>query len=453
MRSKDQIAVLKDEPVGKALIQLAVPAILTNLVMTLYNVVDTAFISQLHNNSMIAATTVALPLMVIIQAVGDGIGAGTGSYIGRMLGEGNEKKVQKIISTAMTMTLIASVILIVFTMTGLKGVVGYYSPDAEVAQYAFVYMQVLMGLSFFSIIKLVLSFLLRSAGDVRYQMFATITGVVLNVLLDPFFMFDWGLGLEIQGAALATMVAEVVSVVMMLMRIIKRKSVIQWIDRQLIMDKESVSEIFNVGFAVALRSGLPSISYGLLAKSAGLFGTDFVAASGLARKAQTIAVFVVMGIASSYQPFASYNFGAKNKNRLMKAIKYSIGFTLIYGIIMGIVLYFFPIQLMSMFTSDKMLCEMGKGVLQGLAFSIPILGVYQILATSFQAMGKGKLALLNTILHQSVIYWPMVYFLPRWFGKFGFYAVKPITDWMTLLMIVTISRPLINEIQELSEEN
>ena len=143
MSQNNQLAILRDAPVSKALIHLAVPSITTTLVMTLHNLIDTICISYLKDNLMIAATTVALPIMVLIQAFGDGMGAGAGSYIGRLLGAKEEEKVERTVSTAMSMAAILSIIAIVISLTVLRQLVGLFTDDPGVLEYAYQYMQIL----------------------------------------------------------------------------------------------------------------------------------------------------------------------------------------------------------------------------------------------------------------------------------------------------------------------
>ena len=144
MKQENQLHILRDEPVTKALLFLAIPSIASTLVMTLHNLIDTICISYLKDNAMIAATTVALPIMVLIQAFGDGIGAGAGSYIGRLLGAKEDDKVGKAVSTAMGMAIILSTLAFIIAITVLRQAVGLFSDDPQVIEYAYQYMRILL---------------------------------------------------------------------------------------------------------------------------------------------------------------------------------------------------------------------------------------------------------------------------------------------------------------------
>ncbi len=451
MNKNQQLSLLRDVPVPKALLHLIIPAIMTSLVATLHNLIDTVYISQLKDNAMIAATTVALPIMVIIQAMGDGIGVGGGSYLGRLLGARNEKKIQSTVNTVMALALIIAVIAFIGSFTVLDTLIDLFTDDAAVAVYTYQYMQILTMFSVFSIIKQVLSYLLRSAGDVRFPMVVIMVSLGMNIVLNPFLMFDWGLGLNIRGAAYATILAEAMAAVMMLVRLVKHPSLIQWQFAHLEMNRASMREIWSVGIATFLRNGLPSLSHGLFASSAGLFGTDFVAAAGLARKGEHIATFVIMGIAHGYQPFASYNYGARNKKRLLDGIKLTVLFSIGYGTFMSILFLIFPNVIMGWITQDANLIAISARILIGYAFCMPVIGIYQVLAGSFQSMGKGKLSFFTSILRQGLIYWPLIYVLPRMFGEGGFVFVQPVCDWISALIVCLLARTLIQEIHQMPE--
>ena len=451
MSQNNQLAILRDAPVSKALIHLAVPSITTTLVMTLHNLIDTICISYLKDNLMIAATTVALPIMVLIQAFGDGMGAGAGSYIGRLLGAKEEEKVERTVSTAMSMAAILSIIAIVISLTVLRQLVGLFTDDPGVLEYAYQYMQILTLGAVFAIFKQVCTYLLRSSGDVQFPMKTVLIEIVFNAILNPILMFDFGFGLKIRGAALATVLAQALSASLLFVRLVTHKTVIRWRIGDFKMDWISIKEIWNVGIAVLIRNGLPSLSYGLFAKSAGLFGTDYVAAAGIARKGQHIANFVVIGMGQGYQPFASFNYGAKNKHRLLEALKKSILFTTIYSCVMSLIFFVFPHVMLRIITPDVLLIETGQHLLRAYAVGIPVIGIYQILAGNFQAMGKGNLSFLTSILRQGIIYCPLIVLLPRMFGIPGFQMVQPLCDWISMIIVVVLSRQVIREINNMPE--
>lgn len=449
MKKDNQLSILRDAPVSKALTYLALPSIATTLVMTLHNLIDTIYISALKDTHMIAATTVALAITVLVQAFGDGLGAGAGSYVGRLLGAKEEEKVNATVKTAITMSLIVSLVVMLSAVTILKPIIGLFTTDPLVLNHAHNYMRILTLGAIFVIFKQVLSYLLRSSGDVKYPMKIVFLEITINVILNPFFMFDFGLGLKIQGAALATVTSQMITTILLLYRLLHHNTVIRWRFGDFGLDFACAKEILNVGFAVFVRNGLPSLSYGLFARAAGLFGTDFVAAAGIAKKGTYVADFVLVGLGQGYQPFASFNYGAKNKERLLEGIKKAITFTTIYGLIIATIFFLFPHLIMRVITSDTNLINISKNILRFYAISLPILGIYQILIGTFQATGKGKLSFMTSILRQGVFYCPLMMSLPYVFGETGFVLVQPICDWLSMILVVFLSRSVIKEIKEM----
>ena len=449
MKRENKQYILSEQPVTSALIALAVPSILTSLVTTIHNMIDTYFISQLKDNTMIAATTVALPITVLIYALGEGLGAGAESCIGRQMGAGQNEKVKESVSTTLILACFLSVIAVIFTITGLRPVIRTFTDDFTVVEHAYQYLSILTMGSVFVIFKQVCTHLLRSSGEVQFPMKTVFLEVAINSILNPIFMFDFGLGMKVRGVAVATVIAQGISAAILLTRLLTQKSVLSIDWRKLRLNFESTKEITAVGSAVFFRNGLPSLSYGLFAKSAGLFGTDYIAASGLARKAEQAATFVVFGIAQGYQPFASYNYGARNKQRLMSAMKQTILFTVLYGCAVGLVFYGAPHLLMRIFTSDAALIADGTKILKWYAVGMPVIGIYQIFAASFQSMGKSRVSFVTSILKQGIIYSPLVVILPRLLNETGFAMVQPACDWLSAIITCVLAKQLIQEIKEM----
>ena len=449
MKKENKQYILSEQPVTSALIALAVPSILTSLVTTIHNMIDTYFISQLKDNTMIAATTVALPITVLIYALGEGLGAGAESCIGRQMGAGQNEKVKESVSTTLILACFLSVIAVIFTITGLRPVIRTFTDDFTVVEHAYQYLSILTMGSVFVIFKQVCTHLLRSSGEVQFPMKIVFLEVAINSILNPIFMFDFGLGMKVRGVAVATVIAQGISAAILLTRLLTQKSVLSIDWKKLRLNFESTKEITAVGSAVFFRNGLPSLSYGLFAKSAGLFGTDYIAASGLARKAEQAATFVVFGIAQGYQPFASYNYGARNKQRLMSAMKQTILFTVLYGCAVGLVFYGAPHLLMRIFTSDAALIADGTKILKWYAVGMPVIGIYQIFAASFQSMGKSRVSFVTSVLKQGIIYSPLVVILPRLLNETGFAMVQPACDWLSAIITCVLAKQLIQEIKHM----
>lgn len=436
-----RLELLEKEKIPKALLKLAIPSILATLVTTIYNFVDTIYIGQLSNNSMLAATTVVLPLLVIIQAIGEAIGASSGSYISRQLGAKKYDQVSRIVHTSMTLGLIFSIVLPIVFITFLDPILLIFNSDPEVLFYCKEYVIVLLMCSFSVILKLIASHLLRAEGDIQFPLFAIFAGVVLNIFLDPFFMFEWGLNLGIFGAALATAVSQIVSTVLMLLRLVLKANYVVYRFKWM-LDREIIAKLASMGSAVFTRQALPSISYGCLAIAAAKYGTDFVAGIGLAKKSMQIIMFMFIGYSQGYQPFAAYNYGAKNWDRVKKGLNFSIVLTTVYGLCTMLLFMFNAPLIIGIFTNDPLVIEVGKLMLYGYSVSFPILGLYNVLASHLQALGKSRESFFVSVARQGLFYVPLICIAPLFFNQLGIFTAQPIADYLTILVILYLCRNL-----------
>lgn len=440
------VELLETMPVSKALIKLAIPSILASMVTTIYNISDTFFIGMLHNTAMIAATTVAMPVMMLTQAFGESIGVSASSYISRELGAGRKEKVSRIVQTTMTLAWLISIVLPLLFLLFLSPLMSIFGAEGEVIGYAAQYVSILLIFSFTLIVKLVMAHLLRGEGDVRFPMIAIFCGVITNIILDPIFMFEWGLNMGVAGAALATVLAQFVSMIMLTYRIIHRASYVRWNWKSWFLDWAVVKKIASLGVAVFARQALPSVTYSGLAYQAGRYGTEFLAGVGLAKKGLNLIMFAILGFTQGFQPFAAYNYGAKLYHRLYKAIMTSLRWLLVYGFIMSIMYVLFAPQIIQIFSQQPGVIEIGKMMLYGYALSMPIVGVYNLCAVLLQSLGESRSAFFLSIARQGLYYIPIVFLLPALWGKWGIYLAQPVADYLTIITVVFLCTPLIKKI-------
>ena len=427
-------------PVKQALIRLAVPSILASMVTTIYNIADTFFIGQLHNTAMIAATTVAMPIMMLTHAFGESIGVSAGSYISRQLGAGQRDQVSRIVQTTMTLVVLISIVLPILFITFLGPLLGMFGAEGDVTMYAAQYVTILLVFAFSQIIKLTIVHLLRAEGDVNFPMAAIFAGVVANLILDPIFMFDWGLNLGIAGAAWAT--AQGLSLVMLLGRLLFKAEAVRWNPRVWMLDKAAVQEILSLGVAVFARQALPSVTYSCLAMQASVYGTDFLAGIGIAKKCLNLVMFAIIGFAQGFQPFAAYNYGAGNRPRLKQALKSALTWVTVYGCFAAVFYITLAPQIVQIFSREAAVIEMGRMMLYGYAVSMPVVGAYNIAAVLLQALGEKRSAFFLSIARQGLFYIPIIWILPSLLGKLGIFMAQPCADYLTILTVIFLCRHL-----------
>lgn len=452
MEKSNQLFVLSEEKVNRAIVKLVIPSILTAMVGVIYNVIDTIYISRLNNTAMIAATTVALPLMIILQSFGDAIGMGASSYIGRLLGMNRQERAKMVTQTALTVAAGIAIVLSVAMILFLDPLLALFSTEASVTFYAKQYMMIILFGGVFLTYKQILSNMLRAQGQIKLPMIAIVTGVVINIILNPILMFEWGFNMKVQGAALATVISQLVAMAMMLYRLCSKQVLVPWRFLDFGFDSSCFQEIVRVGSAAFVRQILPSASFSFLVAAATVYGTDFLATMGIAKKSLQIVTAIFMGYAHGIQPFLAYNYGAKNQERITAMLKISTVFVIVFGFISSVIFATHGEGVIRLYIQDSSILFYGKNMLLGYACSLPILGVYQLYASTLQAFGKSKESFWLSLSKQGFFYIPLVIILPRWFHELGIYMAQPLTDWLTFVMLIFLCRKLPQQIQQLGKQ-
>ena len=446
MARKDQLFLYSSEKIGKAILLLAIPSVLSSLISLIYNLINSIYVGMLHNTAMIAAITVSLPMITLIPAFGSALGVGASSYLSRQLGAHELESSKETVKTAITSGSIVSILIILFSFVGLKPVLGLLTNDPEVLSYTYTYVSIIYFSSIAINLKIIIINLLKTEADILYPMYVQLFSVIVNIVVAPFLMFDWGLNLGIVGAALSTVLADTVSLVALLYRLCYKAKYVKWRFGNFGFDKAAFKEIIHVGSAVFVRNALPSLSTAIFARSAGLFGTAFVAGVGIGKKSSTFALFAVQGVANGFLPFAAYNYGARNKERLRSSILTLISTMTIYMMIMSVVFFFFAPEICSMYSSDPTVIAYGSQMLRFYNISFINQGVYNVLLVMLQAFGRNRDSMLVSLARGVFFYVPIAYFLPRLMGKVGVYLAQPLTDWLTVIVILLISRHIINDL-------
>ena len=342
----------------------------------------------------------------------------------------------------MTLVVLISIVLPILFITFLGPLLGMFGAEGDVTMYAAQYVTILLVFAFSQIIKLTIVHLLRAEGDVNFPMAAIFAGVVANLILDPIFMFDWGLNLGIAGAAWATAAAQCLSLVMLLGRLLFKAEAVRWNPRVWMLDKAAVQEILSLGVAVFARQALPSVTYSCLAMQASVYGTDFLAGIGIAKKCLNLVMFAIIGFAQGFQPFAAYNYGAGNRPRLKQALKSALTWVTVYGCFAAVFYITLAPQLVQIFSREAAVIEMGRMMLYGYAVSMPVVGAYNIAAVLLQALGEKRSAFFLSIARQGLFYIPIIWILPSLLGKLGIFMAQPCADYLTILTVIFLCRHL-----------
>lgn len=427
--------LMKEGPVKKTLITLAVPSMIGMIASALYNLVDTIFVGMLHDTNSMAAVSVSFPFFVILMAIGLLIGVGTASCVGRLLGAQKNDVANRAGGISILMSIIFSIGVMIIGFIFMDKIMQIMGASASVLPYAKSYSNWLLIGALFTISNLVLNNLLRTEGASTMSMVTIIIGALANIILDPIFMWVFGLGLS--GAAIATVISQALSTVLMAVFYIRKKSQIQinfiTIFKPTSEDKEILNQIFAVGIPVFITQFLAAVSFTILNSSASVFGSPALAAMGIVNKIYTILTQMINGYANAFLPFASFNVGAKKYNRVKSALYFSLIVTFMYSLIVIIFINVTPEFFIKLFSNDAEVIRLGVNCLKMQTYLLIGFAFIAIMTAVLQATGDTKKTAILSLGRQGLLLIPLTFFLPKLFAnnvpaifeKLGSYTMEP----------------------------
>ena len=435
--SEARLAQMTETPIPQLLAKLSIPAIVSMLISALYNMADTYFVGLIGNPSATAAVGVCLPLMAILQAVAFMFGHGSGNYISRALGAQENDNARRMASTGFFAAMVCGVAIGVLGLVFLTPVVWGLGSTPTIAPYATAYAgYILLGAPWL-VGSLVLNNQLRFQGNAYFAMIGIASGAVLNVALDPLFIFAFGMG--IGGAALATIISQFVSFVLLLLGTRKGGTIRIRLD-QFTPKRALFMEIFRGGIPSLLRQGLASVATIALNFSAGAFGDTAVAAISIVARLMMLAVSIVIGFGQGFQPICGFNYGAKRYDRVRSAFWYSVKLSTGILLIGSLTALLFAEPLMQVFLQGyPEVTRIGALSLRLQSILLPTTGFLIISNMMLQTMGMARKASLIAVSRQGLFFLPAVLLLPPAFGLLGVQLAQPVSDLCSLLLTVPLT--------------
>lgn len=448
MDNQDKKAkMMGEEKINTVLIKLALPAIVGMLITAIYNLVDTMFVGKL-GTSAIGAASVAFPLFMLISAVGLAFGIGAASYISRLLGEGNKERADRTTSTAFFTSLVSGIILTVIVFLFLNPILRIFGSTDTIMPYAIKYSKILVLGSTFTVLNMTMNNILRAEGSAKFSMIALSAGALLNIVLDPIFIFVFDMG--IAGASLATVLSQIVSTIMLLSYFLKGKSYVKIAPKFFTPSKEIYFEMFKIGIPTFLRQFFLSLSMGLINTAAMPYGDAAVASIGITNRVFSLGSMVIFGYSQGFQPVAGFNYGAGKFDRLKESIQISLKWTSIFTTITSILFFIFSEAIIGVFSKDPNVISIGSKSLKAVMILFPLFGFQMIYATLFQALGRGKEASVLSLSRQGIFLIPAILFFPKFFGLTGVIFSQPFADLCTILLTALFALSVNKEIAKKS---
>lgn len=423
------------DAVGKALLKLSAPAILGMTVIAIYNVVDTFFVSLLRDTAAIAATGVVFPLFQLVAAIGLTFGIGAASIISRRLGEKNYRAANKAGATAFYSAVAVGIIFSIVGVIYIKPLLSAFGATDTILEAAATYGGIIVGGSFFQAGNMALNNILRSEGASLYSSIGQILGAVLNIILDPIFIFTFDMGIE--GAAVATIISQAASILFLLAYYFRGNGVIQpHLFKYFNPTLHTYREIMSLGIPTLVRQVLGGVSFGVLNNAAGKYGgDDAIAALSVNLRLFSLLLMAIIGLSQGLQPLAGYNYGAKNFARVKQSFKISLSVAIGFCFVVGIAGYFFARDIMLIFAPhDLEVIKMGVLAIRLTTFTLIPVGFSVIIGGAFQALGDGRSALILAAGQQGAFLIPLVFILPEMMQLTGVFAAQPASFLLTSLI-------------------
>lgn len=437
MENQKTIELFRDAPVPKAVINNAIPSMVSMIMVLIYNIADTFFISQTKDALMVAAVSVATPAFLIFMAFGMLFGVGGTSLISRMLGAGNDKKARNISSFCFWTGAVIGVIAMVFIWLCNEPLCRLIGASEDTLAYTTQYLGIIAVCIPFTIVGNTFSNIIRAEGEPQKAMMGMVIGNLLNIVLDPVFilLFGW----NVAGAALATVVGNVFSVLFYCAHLLSDKSMLSIHPRDYRAGEGIASGVMAIGIPASLSSVLMSVSNIFINNVMAQYGDMAVAGLGVAMKVNMIVVMLLIGLGSGIQPLLGYCFGAGNKKRFVDVMKFSLTLAFCLSIVMTIICYVFAGPLVTVFLQDPEAFQYGFSFSRSYILSGPILGLLFVFINAIQSTGAAIPALILSISRQGLLFLPILFLFNRIFSEANHIALaQPVTDYLATLLAAVL---------------
>ena len=428
---------LGTEKVSKLLRQYALPAIIAMTASSLYNMVDAIFIGQGVGPMAISGLAVTFPFMNLATAFGTLIGVGASTLLSMLLGQKNYDIAKKVLGNVIILNSVIGITFTIISLLFLDPILYFFGASEQTIPYAREYMEIILLGNFITHIYFGLNSLLRSSGHPKKAMFATIVTVFLNAILDPIFIFVFDMG--IKGAAIATVLAQICSLLWILKLFSNQNEVIHFERGVFILDRRIVKESFAIGIAPFLMNSVSCFIVIAINQALKTHGGDLsIGAYGIVNRIVFVFIMVVMGLTQGMQPIVGYNYGAKQMDRVFQTLKMTIYYATAVLTLGFAVCILFPETVVSIFTTDTVLMEKSAQGLRLIVSMFPLVASSMVIGNFFQSIGKPKRSIFLSLSRQLIFLLPCLWILPDFFGVDGVWYSFIVSDFMATVVAYLI---------------
>lgn len=447
MENNKNLEVFSSMPVPKAVMKNALPAMAAMLMVLVYNLADTFFIGQTHNALLVAAVSLATPVYLIFMSLGTLFGIGGTSVISRALGEGKKEKARKSCAFCFWGCVFVGILLAALILIFIDPILNLIGASADTYEYAKSYLSIIVFAGRFVLISNCYGNVVRTEGESGKAMLGLLLGNLINVILDPIFIL--ALGLDIRGAAIATVIGNIVGAGFYISYFLKGKSMLSIRLKDFTVKQGIAASVLAIGIPAALGDVLMSVSQIIINSQMSHYGDMAVAGMGVAMKVITITGMICMGLGQGVQPILGYCVGAKTWKRFKEVFKFTIIFALILGTVLAAICYIFTNQIVSAFLTDQTAFSYAVQFARILLSTSFLFGVFYVLVNALQAMGAATPALLISMSRQGIIFIPALFILQAVVGMTGLVWAQPVADVLSILIAAILFGKTMKKMQML----
>lgn len=420
--NEDKIELFEKKPIPRAVAQLAVPTILSSLVMVLYNMADTYFVGMLNDPVQNAAVTLAAPVLLAFNAVNNLFGVGSSSMMSRALGRRDFEAVQKSSAFGFYCALFCGLLFSCLCMVFRAPLLRLLGADANTSAATNAYLQwtVICGAAP-AILNVVMAYMVRSEGASLHASLGTMSGCLLNIILDPVFILPWGLNMGAAGAGLATFISNCVACMyfFVLVYVRRRKTCVSFNPKKFGWEKAIVLGVCGVGIPASIQNLLNVTGMTILNNFTSAYQADAVAAMGIAQKINMLPLQIALGFSQGIMPLISYNYSSRNDKRMKEALFFVLKTLIPCMLLVSLAYYLGAGVLIGAFMKNPSIIAYGTRFLRGFCLGLPFLCMDFVAVGVFQAIGLGSAAFIFAILRKIVLEIPALYVLNYFFPLYG----------------------------------
>lgn len=450
MEKTNRTLLFEQTPIPKAVAQLAVPTIMSSLVMVLYNLADTWFVGMLNDPIQNAAVTLAAPVLLAFNAINNLFGVGTSSMMGRALGRKDYDTVRRSAAFGLWACILSGLLFSLIVALGKTPMLSMLGATEENwdATAAYLFWTATLGAAP-SILNVVMANLVRTEGAAIHASVGTMCGCLLNILLDPIFILPWGLNMGAAGAGLATCISNCVACVYFFaLLFVRRKQTYISFQLKLAIPRKAIAfGIFAVGIPASIQNLLNVTGMTVLNNFTADFGSNAVAAMGIAQKINMIPMYIAMGLSQGVMPLLSYNFGSKNIQRVRKSLSFTGKLAMAFLVSVSIIYYVFAQEWMGLFMKNGEIIAYGTRFLRGLCLGTPFLSLDFLCVGAFQASGKGTLSLIFAVLRKVVLEIPALFLLNWLYPLYGLAYAQFCAEFLLAFVAVVILLRMLKKLE------